>query len=89
MPFINTIFLFCPPCLSTGSKEIFLYIFFCLLKGWRPRGGQSLGDMSPKKSSYIIDALPSGSGRVVVNIATASLIRITLRALTAFHSIYT
>ena len=53
------------PCLSSGYKEIFIKrekkvdIFFLVpYWGWREGGGHSLGDMSPKKSSFFIDALP-------------------------------
>ena len=42
---IITIFLYCHPCLSTGSK-IYIYKIGGEIKGG---GGQSLGDMSPKK----------------------------------------
>ena len=40
--------LYCHPCLSTGSIET-----LCSLQGLRG-GGQSLGDMSPKNSSFLL-----------------------------------
>ena len=53
----KNIFLYGLPCLSTDYEEIFLknlrkiqtaFLFFVSLRDWGG-GGQSLGDMSPKK----------------------------------------
>ena len=49
--FIKTIFLYCLPCLSKGSKGIFIkniFLFPKVVKG----EGQSLGDMSPKSRVF-------------------------------------
>ena len=46
-------FLYCHPCLSAGSKEIFIQnrtFFFLHTK--ELRRGQRVGDMSPKKSTF-------------------------------------
>ena len=50
--YISTIFLYCYPCLSTGSKEYYLkkrekkVIFFVFR--------HLIGDMYPKKSSFFL-----------------------------------
>ena len=43
--FYHNQFLYCHPCLSTGSEEMFI-------KKGVEGGGQSLGDMSPEKSGF-------------------------------------
>ena len=40
-------------CIVTPKKSTFVP-----KRGWEGGGGQSLGDMSPKKSIFLIDALP-------------------------------
>ena len=54
--FIKTICLYCHPCLSSGSNEIYIKkretkicVYFLSPKEVEGVGGQSLGDMSPKK----------------------------------------